>query len=109
MTLALFAGELSNPFNILRKRYELEERKTLALVMGAVFCCVFLIMRIGVVPVLVRLTQYSNEPIIFKLFCGSMFMISLVWSMMILNHFTKGLSKVKSIYINIYHLTIFKA
>lgn len=95
MTLALLTGELSNPFNILRKRYELEGQTIKARTMGATFCIVFLVMRIGLVPYLVRLTQYSNEPLVFKLFCGSMFFISLVWSMMILNHFSKGLSDVK--------------
>ena len=94
MTLALLTGELSNPFNILRKRYELEGDAVKARNMGAVFCGVFLVIRICVIPYIVRCTQYSNEPILFKLFCGSMWFISLVWSLMILNYLSKGLSEV---------------
>jgi hypothetical protein len=78
----------------LRKRYELEGKTKKALTMGKWFCFTFLFMRLCVVPVFVRMTQYSKEPLIFKLFCGAMFMISLIWSMMILNMMSKRLAEV---------------
>lgn len=94
MTLALLAGELSNPFNILRKRYDLEGKKELSNTMGKWFCFTFLLMRLGVTPFVVRMTHYSNEPIMFKIFCGSMFMISLIWSVMLLNLMAKILTEI---------------
>ena len=94
MTVAFFAGELSNPFNILRKRYELRMEEQKAQTMGKWFCATFLIVRLVLLPYMVKETQYSNEPLLFKMFCGAMFFISLIWSMMILNHLSKGLADV---------------
>lgn len=70
----------------------MEEKKAKS--MGKWFCATFLIVRLVLLPYVVKETQYSNEPLLFKLFCGAMFLISLIWSMMILNHLSKGLADV---------------
>lgn len=96
MTIAFLAGEISNPFNILRKRYELRMEEEKAQTMGKWFCATFLSARLLLLPYFVKATQYSSEPLLFKLFCGAMFFISLIWSMMILNHLSKGLADVSA-------------
>jgi hypothetical protein len=99
--IALFLGELSNPFNILRKNYALEGRDDKVMTMNYLFIAIFLICRVIICPIFVKSVHYSDDmwdPLPFKLFAGAMWMISLIWSLMIFNLSAKQLSAVSFTY-----------
>ena len=95
--LTLFLGELTNPFNLLRKNLELEGKKERSDIFGYIFCVLFLLIRVILLPFIVKEVQYSPEqwdPLWFKVLTGAMFLLSLIWAFMILNLSSKQLSEV---------------
>ena len=95
--LALFIGEVSNPFNIMRKNYALEGKKEQALTISYIFCVIFLVFRVILCPFFIKDTQYSPDrwdPLSFKILAGCMWFISLLWAFMILNLSSKQLAEV---------------
>jgi hypothetical protein len=99
VSLALLLGELSNPFNIMRKNFKLEGKDGKASTQGYIFAAVFLICRVILTPFLVKDVHYSPDkwdPLFFKIFCGAMWMISLIWAFMILNLASKQMSQVRN-------------
>jgi hypothetical protein len=95
-------GELTNPFNILRKNYELEGKKDKSNFVGYIFCVLFIILRVIVMPFILKSIQYSPDqwdPLWFKILCGGMGFISLIWGFMIFNMSSKQLAEVKKNFI----------
>ena len=95
--MTLFLGELTNPFNLLRKILELNGKKERSLTFGYTFCVLFIIIRVLLLPYIVKEVQYSPElwdPIWFKVLTGGMFFLSLMWAFMILNLCSKQLAEV---------------
>jgi hypothetical protein len=91
-------GELSNPYNILRKNYTLEGKKDKVMTVSYLFIFTFLAARVFICPFYAKDVQYSLDkwdPLPFKIFTGALWMLSLIWSMMILNMTAKQLASVR--------------
>jgi len=95
MNAALLAGELSNPFNIMRINFEMMERPKLSRKCAMIFISSFIILRDIVVAFVVYQIHYADYPLIFKLFASLTWYVSLMWSLMILNLAAKELSSVR--------------
>lgn len=94
----LFLGELTNPFNLLRKNLDLEGNKQKSNTYGYIFCVLYMLIRVILLPFIVKEVQYSPDqwdPLWFKIMTGAMFLLSLIWAFMILNLSSKQLSEVK--------------
>lgn len=99
IVLTLFLGELTNPFNLLRKNFEMEGKKEKSNTLGYIFCVLFILIRVIILPFIVKVVQYSPEewdPLWFKIMTGAMFFLSLIWAFMIFNLSSKQLSEVSS-------------
>lgn len=93
--MALSLGEISNPFNIMRKNFALLGKEKLALVVSIMFVIIYIIARGVFIPILSYHIQYSEITIWFKLICGLLLFVSLVWLFLIFNLASKQLSEVK--------------
>lgn len=93
--MALCLGEVSNPFNIMRKNFALLGKEKVALVTSIIFVVVYIIARGMFIPVLAYEIQYSEITIWFKLICGLLLFVSLVWLFLIFNLASKQLSEVR--------------
>ncbi len=97
MCLAGFLGEVTNPLNILRKNYALEGKKEKSLTVSYMFCGLFILARVIICPFVIKSAQYTDnvwDPLIFKIFAGGLWMISLIWVFMIFNLSSKQLAEV---------------
>ena len=60
MTLSLFLGESTNPFNLMRQMMDIEGRQLEAKHMGTAFISLFLVVRVILCPILCAWVNGSN-------------------------------------------------
>lgn len=88
---SLFYAEISNPFMLLWKNFDVLEKKTLNFIFGFIFSIMFVVLRTYFVGVLAFKAQGARISLVLKLYCGFLWFLSLYWCYIILNLFTKGL------------------
>lgn len=79
---------------------DLEGKKQKSNSIGYIFCVLFILIRVLLLPFIVKVVQYSPDewdPLWFKIMTGAMFFLSLIWAFMIFNLSSKQLAEVQAL------------
>lgn len=91
----MFLGEISNPFNIMRVNYDLEDQPKKSEFHSILFAASYIVCRGILLPIAAYYVHYSDVTIWLKLICSCLTLVSLIWLMKILNMTSKKLSVVR--------------
>lgn len=94
--VSLLLGEITNPFNILRKFYDYNGQKKESTTVGVLFIFAFLLCRVVICPFLIHWVNVDPR-MSFTLKLSSVVLqwVSLVWAWKIINMGLKTLTEVK--------------